>query len=178
MAIKSGRVGVRTDQVDVYGRIKGVQDALDNFASEWKSTITYEAGEYVIYKGYFYKCLINNIGQIPTENIYWEHTDVADELIEQSAEIERQKILTKSVFVLLASLTWSRTSAGKYYAVFNDETFVNILSITIDDFGTLRENDNIVPVLRENGTKIGFISNVDTFYNENAYLNVKVLYKN
>lgn len=92
MAIKSGRVGVRTDQVDVYGRVKGsAQMVLDDIANEYKSDVLYDVGAYVTYDSNLYRCLVANTRALPTDPIYWERVKIGDVLSEQSDEIVELK---------------------------------------------------------------------------------------
>lgn len=46
----------------------------------WNETNIYEEGDYVIYEGHLYRCLIANFGVNPSDSHYWLHTSIVNEL--------------------------------------------------------------------------------------------------
>lgn len=76
MALESGRVGVRKDQVDTYGRVAIAED----MAEHWLATKMYRAGEFVLYKNDYYKALFDNVGSAPDLFQDWELTKIGNEV--------------------------------------------------------------------------------------------------
>lgn len=53
----------------------------DIISDAWNASTTYEVGQYCIYNNSLWKCLVQNIGQTPTEGTYWTKASITSELI-------------------------------------------------------------------------------------------------
>lgn len=91
--------------------------------------------------------------------------------------MENDFMKTETVEVKLSNLTWTVSAAGKYYATTSfSASGKTVVAVTINSWGLLRASDLITPYINSSGG-IGVLSNVNSFYNANAYINILVLYK-
>ena len=90
----------------------------------------------------------------------------------------KNKINVRDAQYMLSEITWNTSSGGMYYS--NDISLENIsfvLGLNIIGFGSLRVTDAIIPIISADGNKIRFMSNVNSFANDFAYITVRILYR-
>jgi len=70
----------------------------------------------------------------------------------------------KSVQYIPHTLTWNQSMYGKYYSADIEVSDIsNVYAVTLNHFRGLRDTDIIEPAISQDGTKIRFFSNVNTF---------------
>lgn len=58
-----------------------IEEEINNIVSDkWNNSITYNVGEYCIYKDTLWKCLLQNKNQIPEEGTYWTKVNIGTEI--------------------------------------------------------------------------------------------------
>lgn len=78
------------------------------------------------------------------------------------ATVEHFKEYTNRV--KLSTLTWTKSTNGKYYATFDTDIYPKmVLGTRISEWNMLYENDNL-QLYTESGTTIGIMSNINTFH--------------
>ena len=87
--------------------------ALSNSISNaWNSSTTYAVGQYCIYNNSLWKCLVQNIGQTPTEGTYWTKLSVANEITSVNNSLANGKV------------KFQVTNGELYYSVYTEESGV------------------------------------------------------
>ena len=99
-------------------------------SNEWNSSVTYVAGDYCIYANKLWKCLVDCVGQTPTEGTYWEEVTVSDELKDlHNSEIGTRVTLTTTPLVCPKDgYVWmyNSSSTTAYLAIGSTTMGVNI----------------------------------------------------
>lgn len=93
-------------------------NSIQNMISdEWDSTRTYVFGSYVIYQNRLWKCLVQNVGQNPTEGTYWQSVSVASEFMPKNVKriTSLEELFGYSgIFTCIDGVTFGSYTLGKY----------------------------------------------------------------
>ena len=94
------------------------------------------------------------------------------------SELNKNLIKYLDITYILPNLTWKKSAYGMYYC---DDIVVEnvslILGINIIGFNGIRATDVIIPIISSDGSKVRFISNVNSFAGNETNIKVRIIYK-
>ena len=73
----ASNVGAELQRLD--NEITDLNDFKNNVSDAWNSSTNYTVGQYCIYNNILWKCLVQNIGQTPSEGTYWTKVTIGSE---------------------------------------------------------------------------------------------------
>ena len=86
LSLLSGGITKEHLDITVQESLEKADSITEIITDEWDANKTYTVGSYCIYSNLLWKCLVQNIGQTPTEGTYWTKTNVVSEIKTGSGE--------------------------------------------------------------------------------------------
>lgn len=101
-----------------------IEEEINNIVSDkWNNSVTYNVGEYCIYKDTLWKCLLQNNGQTPEEGTYWTKVNIGSEIKSVNTKIGNTDISS----IGDGTTTGAVNTINSNLEVVTDTTTVNLL---------------------------------------------------